>query len=83
MRTTIDISDALFKKAKAIAVLKGLTLKKFITLAIEHELVSSKLSVDNHRIVLPLIPSKRPGSVAVTPENIAEILEQEDLHGIR
>ena len=82
MRTTIDLSETLYKKLKTIAFLKGMTLKKFITFAIEHELEANRLNLDEHRITLPLVPSNRPGSVSITPEDIAKILEREDLYGI-
>ena len=38
MRTTIDIPDALFRRAKATAAARGLTLKQFIVNAVEHEI---------------------------------------------
>ena len=33
-------------------------------------------------IRLPLVPSDNPGSLHLTAERIAEILEEEDLHGL-
>ncbi len=38
MRTTIDIPDALFRRAKAIAAARGVTLKQIIVNAVEHEI---------------------------------------------
>ncbi len=38
MKTTIEVSDNLFRKAKAAAVHDGLTLKKFFTQALEMRL---------------------------------------------
>jgi len=35
------------------------------------------------RVVLPLVRSKRPGTVRLTVERIAEILEEEDLFSVR
>ena len=81
MRTTVDLPDALFRKAKAIASLRGLTLKQLITVAIERELSSEVLQPPGRRVRLPLVPSNRPGSVALTGEGIARILDQEDLDG--
>jgi hypothetical protein len=31
------------------------------------------------RVLLPLVPSKRPGSVRLSAERIAELLEEDDL----
>ena len=79
MRTTVDLPDSLFRKAKAIASLKGLTLKQFITGAIERELSADNVPLKQHRITLPLIPSKSPGSVVLSGEMISRILDQEDV----
>jgi len=79
MRTTIDLPDGLFRKAKAVASLKGLTLKQFVTRAVERELSSNYLPLKHRRIRLPLVPSKRPGSIALSGEMISRILDQEDL----
>jgi hypothetical protein len=79
MRTTIDLPDGLFRKAKAIASLKGLTLKQFITGAIERELSADNVPLKKHRITLPLVPSKRPSSVVLSGEMISRILDREDV----
>ncbi len=79
MRTTIDLPDGLFRKAKAIASLKGLTLKQLVIRAVERELSSNHLPLRHHRISLPLVSSKRPGSIDLSGEMISQILDQEDL----
>ena len=79
MRTTIDLPDRLFKTAKAISSLQGISLKQFITRAIEHELETGNLKLSSTRVSLPIVRSKRPGSVSISPERIAAILEAEDL----
>jgi hypothetical protein len=80
MRSSIDLPDDLFRKVKAVSSLRGLTLKQFITRAIEHELQGNPLRLDRRRVDLPLVRSNRPGSVRATPEQIAALLEGEDLH---
>jgi hypothetical protein len=42
VKTTLEIPDALFRKAKATAAEKGLTLKQLITAALEQKLNSTK-----------------------------------------
>ena len=42
MRTTIDIPDALFRRTKATAAARGITLKQMIVDAVEHELNQTK-----------------------------------------
>jgi Antitoxin ParD len=41
MKTTIEISDELFKKTKATAALRGESLREFITEALETRLAST------------------------------------------
>jgi Antitoxin ParD len=41
MKTTIEMSDELFRKAKVVAALRGQTLKDLITTAIERELTAA------------------------------------------
>lgn len=79
MRTTIDLPDRLFKMAKAISSLQGISLKQFITRAIEHELETRNLNLNSTRVSLPIVRSKNPGSVSVSTERIAALLEAEDL----
>ena len=38
MKTTIDLPDLLFRKVKATAAAEGVSLKSFITKALEHRL---------------------------------------------
>ena len=76
----MDIPDELFRKVKAISSLRGLTLKRFITMAIENEVEVNAANLDSRRISLPLVPSKRPGSVYIDSKKIAELLEHEDIN---
>ena len=41
MKTTIDFPDPLFRRAKATAAVQGITLKTFITRAVEKQLAST------------------------------------------
>jgi len=38
MRTTIDMPDALYRKTKAVAALRGSSMKELIVRAVEHEI---------------------------------------------
>ncbi len=79
MRTTIDLSDELLRKAKAVSALEGLTLKELIARAVTREIESYSFSVNPNRVNLPIVDSSRPGSVKVTSDMIAKLLEAEDL----
>ena len=79
MRTTVELPDKLFKLAKAFSSLQGIPLKQFITRAIEHELETANFKLRSTRVSLPIVRSNNPGSVTVSPERIAALLEDEDL----
>jgi hypothetical protein len=49
MRTTLDLPDNLFRKAKLQAVHEGVALKEVVTRALERGLASSAASEDNER----------------------------------
>jgi hypothetical protein len=82
MRTTIDLPDDLFTKVKVTASVKGMSMKTFITKAVEHEIEAQTVHLDSRKVELPLVPSKHPGSLSITSEEIAKLLEHEDLHGL-
>ena len=79
MRATIDLPDSLFRRAKAVSSLRGTTLKEFITQAVEHELAGSAIRLESRRADFPLVRSKHPGSIHVTPDRVASLLEREDI----
>jgi hypothetical protein len=82
MRTTIDLPTDIFRKAKAISSLKGITLKNFITMALEHELEVNAVGLEPRKAILPLIPSRNPGTIQIDSSKIAELIEREDA-GVR
>jgi hypothetical protein len=49
MRTTLDLPDNLFRKAKLQAVHEGVALKEVVTRALERGLASSAASEDGER----------------------------------
>jgi len=63
MRTTIDIPDALFRRTKALAAARGLTLKQVIINAVEREISPARPApAGKQRTRLPLIHLE-PGRV--------------------
>ena len=83
MRTTIDIPEAIFRQAKAMAALEGKSLKVFVLEAINRELKDRAIPKDNRkRVKLPFVRSKHPGSLQITSDTIADVLQTEDLHAL-
>jgi hypothetical protein len=60
MRTTIDMPDALYRRTKAVAALRGSTLKDLIVEAVERDLsrLTGKKPASRRRVKLPLIHLK-------------------------
>jgi hypothetical protein len=53
MKTTIEIPDSVFRKAKASAAEQGIPLRRFVTNAVERELESrSKRTLEENRKAL-------------------------------
>lgn len=77
MRTTLDLPDALVKRAKIEAVERGMTLRELVSVALARELTAPSAEPAARRLSFPLIPSKRPGSL--TAAEVAREQEEEDL----
>ena len=73
MRTTIDLPDPLFRRMKATAALRGISIKDLITTAIESE-ISKRQSANDYSVQLPLIQSKHPGTLDLTNAEIEDLL---------
>jgi hypothetical protein len=60
MRTTIDMPDALYRKTKAVAALRGSSMKDLIVRAVEHEVGGTPAAGSKRKatpLKLPLIKS--------------------------
>ncbi len=73
MRTTVDLPDPLFRQAKSLAALRGSTLKEFIQDALQ-QAVRSDRGVRRHKVRLPLVRSKHPGTLHLTNAEIEDHL---------
>jgi hypothetical protein len=73
MRTTIDIPDRMYQRLKARAASQGQTAKALILQAVEQTL-SSKRRQPNRRITLPLVRSKRPGTLRLDNARIYDVI---------
>jgi metal-responsive CopG/Arc/MetJ family transcriptional regulator len=73
MRTTVDLPDPLFRQVKSLAALRGSTLKQFIQEALR-QAVASDRGMRRHKVRLPLIRSKHPGTLRLTNADIEDHL---------
>ncbi len=72
MRTTVDIPDPLYRELKGKAASEGRSVKELILRGVEQELRGR--SKRRKRVSLPLVPSKRPGSLDLDNAKIFEII---------
>jgi len=74
MRTTIDIPDAMYRRLKARAATEGKPAKALILRGVEQILASKAKAAPPNRLKLPLIRSKRPGTLYLDNARIYEII---------
>ena len=75
MRTTIDLPDSLVRAARVRAAESDETLKELFTRALNNEL---KQGAPKARGALPVVGSRRPGASTLTPEELEQILADDD-----
>lgn len=73
MRTTVDIPDALYRELKSKAAREKRSVKQLILRGVEVEL-RSQVKKRRRRVSLPLIPSKRPGTLEIDNAKIFELI---------
>ena len=80
MKTTLELPDALLRKAKGVALRRRTTLKALVTHALEREVAYANapatcaFAVDAEGI--PHLPSR---GVSVSSETVHRLLEEEDI----
>ena len=79
MQTTVDLPDSLYEKSEALAASRGATVEQFIVAAVAKE-VQGNAGLDSagvcgdREIELPIIRSKRPGTLDLTPFDFDNLL---------
>lgn len=75
MRTTVDLPDPLFRKTKAVAALRGSSMKELIIHAVEREVTGGAGSEPKRRRVrFPLIQSPSGRKVDLTGFDFDDLL---------
>ena len=78
MRTTLEFPDTLARRAKTAAVRRGITLKALVAQALERDLDAAASKPAGHAIRFPLVGSRKPGAMRLTPAEIQDILLREE-----
>jgi hypothetical protein len=78
MQTIVDLPDALYRKGAALAAARGRTVERLIieavAQAVQGDLGSSASAPGNREVELPLIHSKRPGTLDLSNFDLDELL---------
>ena len=72
MRTTVDIPDPLYRRLKGKAASEGSSIKDLILRSVEEKLEPRQRT--RGRVQLPIVRSKRPGSLKLDNAKIFEII---------
>lgn len=72
MRTTVDIPDPIYRELKGKAAKEGHSVKELILRSVERELKNRGRRT--RRVSLPIVPSKRPGTLELDNAKIFEII---------
>jgi hypothetical protein len=73
MRTTVDIPDALYRELKSKAAREKRSVKDLILRSVEVEL-RPRSRKRSRRVSFPLVPSKKPGTLAIDNAKIFELI---------
>jgi hypothetical protein len=72
VRTTVDIPGPLYRELKGKAASEGRSIKELILRGVEQELKGRRTR--STKVILPIVRSKRPGSVNLDNAKIFEII---------
>jgi hypothetical protein len=73
MRTTVDIPDPVYRRLKSRAASEGSSAKQLILLGVKHVLKEGRRK-PRRRVRLPIVRSKRPGTLELDNAKIFEII---------
>jgi len=73
MRTTIDIPDAMYRRLKSRAAGEGRSAKALILQGVE-QVLTSKATASGRRVKLPIVRSKRPGTMRIDNARIYDVI---------
>jgi len=73
MRTTVDIPDPVYRRLKSRAAREGSSAKQLILLGVKQVLRVGRRK-SPRRVKLPIVRSKRPGTLELNKAKIFEII---------
>jgi hypothetical protein len=79
MKATIEIDDELYRQVKAAAAIRGRKVKDLVAEGLRTVLRSPHAGPRTRRIQLPIVKSRKPGTLRLGNEAIAEIEARLDM----
>jgi hypothetical protein len=79
MQTTVNLPDSLYQQSEALAACRGATVEQFIVEAVRKE-IQGNLGLEvsgspgDHEVELPVIRSKRPGTLDLSNFDFDDLL---------
>jgi hypothetical protein len=73
MRTTVDIPDAMYRRLKTRAASEGSSAKALILRGVE-QVLKVKRRASRRRVALPIVRSKRPGTLQLDNARIYDVI---------
>jgi hypothetical protein len=73
VRTTVDIPDQMYRRLKGRAAREGRSAKELILRGVEH-ILADQQRTSGRRVTVPLVRSKRPGTVSLDNARIYEVI---------
>jgi hypothetical protein len=74
MRTTVDIPDPIYSELKSRAALEGKTVKELLLRSVSVTLKTEPATPKKRRLKLPIIHSKRSGTLKIDNERIYDLI---------
>jgi len=75
MQTMIELPDSIYREGERIAHARGFTLEQFIVGVLEREVLhQNSPSHSQHRVSLPLIHSRQPGTLDLSNFDFDDLL---------
>lgn len=80
MRTTLELSDELLKRAETAAVERGISLNELIATALAKEVGRPPAPPAPRRVRFPIFSSEAPESMDLTAADLARAENEQDRH---
>lgn len=74
MRTTVDLPDTLFRRTKALAALRGTSMKELVIHAVEKEIGETSTNTESKKARLPQIRLKHGKKLDLTNFDFDDLL---------